>query len=148
PWRFVVSENSSATDRLGTVKSARRRPSRRVIAQVGHGQSASGPPRQTGQDWSSWPTYEAAALGFRNYWYPVQWSSQIGEKPVPVTVCGERIALVRDKGIVYALHDRCPHRGVPLSLGRRQFPGTISCPYHGWTYGLGDGRLCAVITDG
>ena len=49
---------------------------------------------------------------------------------------------------VHGLHDRCPHRGVPLSLGRRQFPGTISCPYHGWTYGLDDGQLCAVITDG
>jgi phenylpropionate dioxygenase-like ring-hydroxylating dioxygenase large terminal subunit len=37
---------------------------------------------------------------------------------------------------------------VPLSLGRQQFPRTISCPYHGFTYDLSSGNLCAVITDG
>lgn len=110
-----------------------------------------GPPVQDGGDWSTWPTYEAATLGFRNFWYPTVWASQVGSKPYPITVAGERIVLIRDDsagGVVRALHDRCPHRGVPLSLGRRQFPGTISCPYHGWTYGLDDGRLRAVITDG
>ena len=30
----------------------------------------------------------------------------------------------------------------------RSFPGTVSCPYHGWTYRLSDGELVAVITDG
>ena len=59
-----------------------------------------------------------------------------------------RSSLIRDRGTAYALHDRCPHRGVPLSLGNQQFPGTLSCAYHGWTFGLGDGKLCAVITDG
>ncbi|GAA4627872.1 hypothetical protein GCM10023196_041900 [Actinoallomurus vinaceus] len=100
------------------------------------------------QDWSSWPEYDAAAAGFRGYWYPVTWSSHVTGKPTAVTLCGEKIALVRDSGQVYALHDRCPHRGVPLSLGDQQFPGTLSCPYHGWTFRLGDGQLCAVITDG
>lgn len=127
---------------------ARRRRPTRGAGQAGRPEQVPGPPRQDGQDWRNWPTYDAAALGFRNYWYPVQWGSQVGEKPTSVTVLGERVALVRDKGKVYALQDRCPHRGVPLSLGRRQFPGTVSCPYHGWTFSLGDGRLCAVITDG
>jgi len=105
--------------------------------------------RGTGrQDWSTWPRYDAAVSGYRDYWYPVAWSSQIGERPVAVQVCGENLVLVRDRGTAYALHDRCPHRGVPLSLGTREFPGTLSCPYHGWTYDLRDGRLCAVITDG
>jgi nitrite reductase/ring-hydroxylating ferredoxin subunit len=108
-----------------------------------------GPPVQDGADWTAWSTYNAAALGFRDYWYPTVWASQVGDKPVPIEVCGERIALVRkDGGEVRALHDRCPHRGVPLSLGRREFPGTISCPYHGWTYDLDNGNLVAVPTDG
>jgi phenylpropionate dioxygenase-like ring-hydroxylating dioxygenase large terminal subunit len=76
------------------------------------------------------------------------WSSQLGVHPVGLRLRGDRIVLVRDGGRAYALHDRCPHRGVPLSLGRRQFPGTLSCAYHGWTYRLEDGQLCAVITDG
>ena len=60
-----------------------------------------------------------------------------------------RIAVFRTAdGSFFAMEDRCPHRGVPLSLGRRQFPGTVSCPYHGWTYDLKDGNLCGVLTDG
>ncbi|GAA3191260.1 Rieske 2Fe-2S domain-containing protein [Dactylosporangium siamense] len=107
------------------------------------------PARGVGRrDWSTWPNYQAAAAGFRGYWYPVGWSSEIRGRPVAVMLCGEKIALVRDAGTVYALHDRCPHRGVPLSLGNQQFPGTLSCPYHGWTFDLPTGRLAAVITDG
>lgn len=101
-----------------------------------------------GQDWGSWPTYEAATLGFREYWYPIAWEHQITRKPKPLTVCGEQLVLMRDGDSIRALHDRCPHRGVPLSLGRRQFEGTISCPYHGWTYDLEDGNLVGVLTDG
>ena len=76
------------------------------------------------------------------------WSSQLGKKPVGVELLGTKIVLIRDNGVAYALRDRCPHRGVPLSLGKQEFPGTISCPYHGWTYDLADGQLRAVITDG
>jgi phenylpropionate dioxygenase-like ring-hydroxylating dioxygenase large terminal subunit len=100
------------------------------------------------RDWSTWPAYERAGLGFRGYWYPAVWSSQVGSKPTAVTLCGERLTLIRDKGEVYALSDRCPHRGVPLSLGSQQFPGTLSCAYHGWTFDLPSGVLSAVITDG
>ena len=103
------------------------------------------------QDWSSWPHYQAAAAGFRGYWYPVAYGSQISGKPQQVTLLGEKIVLIRDggrHGVAYALKDRCPHRGVPLSEGNQQFPGTISCPYHGWTFDLASGDLKAVITDG
>nr|WP_306317163.1 MULTISPECIES: aromatic ring-hydroxylating dioxygenase subunit alpha [unclassified Streptomyces] len=93
--------------------------------------------------------YNSAELGFRDYWYPVQWAGQITEKPVQITLLGEKIMLARDdKGVVRALHDRCPHRGVPLSLGRPQYPGTVSCAYHGWTFDLESGKLRAVLTDG
>ncbi|MER7928756.1 Rieske 2Fe-2S domain-containing protein [Streptomyces sp. NPDC096057] len=100
------------------------------------------------QDWSSWPHYDKAASGFRGYWYPVTWASHITDDPKPFTLCGEKITLIRDNGKVYALHNRCPHRGVPLSEGNQQFPGTVSCPYHGWTFDLPTGNLSAVITDG
>jgi phenylpropionate dioxygenase-like ring-hydroxylating dioxygenase large terminal subunit len=110
------------------------------------------------RDWGTWPRYEAAVLGFRNYWYPVLWSREVTNRPVPVTLLGENIMLIRDRGKVHALHDRCLHRGVPLSLGagwlgqrawsRQEFPGTISCGYHGWTYDLSSGVLCAALTDG
>jgi len=106
-------------------------------------------PRAAGrQDWTAWPGYNAAGSGYRGYWYPVTWSNHITKDPKSFTICGEKLAIIRDAGKAYALHDRCPHRGVPLSEGDQQFPGTVSCPYHGWTYRLTDGKLAAVITDG
>lgn len=104
--------------------------------------------RHEGRDWSSWPTYEAATTGFRGYWYPVLWANTLTARPQAVKVCGDAIAIIRDASGPKAVHDRCPHRGVPLSLGIQEWPGTISCPYHGFTFDLDDGRLCAVITDG
>jgi phenylpropionate dioxygenase-like ring-hydroxylating dioxygenase large terminal subunit len=100
-------------------------------------------------DWSTWPVYEAATVGLPgSWWYPVTWSREIGRKPVGIEVLGRHIVFMREEGTVRALHDRCPHRGVPLSLGSQQFPGTLSCPYHGWTFDLDSGVLKAVITDG
>jgi ABC-2 type transport system ATP-binding protein len=37
---------------------------------------------------------------------------------------------------------------LPLSYGNKQFPGTVSCVYHGWTFDVETGDLKAVITDG
>lgn len=100
------------------------------------------------QDWSSWPHYQAAVDGFRGYWYPVAFSNQVTGKPLPVTLLGERLFVIRDGGRVFGMKDRCPHRGVPLSYGNQQFPGTVSCVYHGWTFDLESGELRAAITDG
>jgi phenylpropionate dioxygenase-like ring-hydroxylating dioxygenase large terminal subunit len=100
------------------------------------------------RDWATWPRYEAAVTGLRNYWYPVMWARDLGKKPAEVVLLGERIAVGRSNGVPWALQDRCPHRGVPLHLGTTEFPGTISCPYHGWTFDVSDGRLCAALTDG
>jgi phenylpropionate dioxygenase-like ring-hydroxylating dioxygenase large terminal subunit len=138
-------------------KEARRRPPGEAPPQrrASRDRQPAGARRRTvataeshGNDWSSWPLYEAAELGFRNYWYPIIWAEQVGKKPVPIELLGEKIVLVRDEDQIFALHDRCPHRGVPLSLGRRQYEGTISCPYHGWTYRLDSGEMCAALTDG
>src|SRR5215213_371099 len=101
-------------------------------------------------DWATWPKYEAAVLGFRDYWYPVTWSRKVGNKPIQVKVAGEQIMLIREQGRVRALNDRCPHRGVPLShpMATQEFPGTWTCCYHGWTFDLETGTLVAAITDG
>jgi phenylpropionate dioxygenase-like ring-hydroxylating dioxygenase large terminal subunit len=96
-----------------------------------------------------YPRYDAAALGFENYWYPAMLSRQLREgKPQALTFFGERIMFYREKGRAYALQDRCPHRGVQISKGRQEFPGTWSCPYHGWTFDLKSGTVVAALTDG
>ena len=45
---------------------------------------------------------------------------------------------------VFALLDRCPHKGGPLSQGI-VFGTSVACPLHNWTIGLGDG--CAKAPD-
>jgi phenylpropionate dioxygenase-like ring-hydroxylating dioxygenase large terminal subunit len=99
---------------------------------------------------SPWPRYEAAALGFRNYWYPAMPARQLGSKPKAIRILGEKLVFVRSQGKCYVLEDRCPHRGVPLSAGDCQFPGTntITCAYHGWTFDLASGLCVAALTDG
>ena len=55
------------------------------------------------------------------------------------------VALFRnDKDEVFALLDRCPHRGGPLSQGL-VFGSSVACPLHNWTIGLADG--CARAPD-
>lgn len=105
--------------------------------------------RDDGQTHSgAWPHYEAIEGGLRNYWYPVLASGRLRRKPVALQLFGEKVVLIRDRGHAYALADRCLHRGTPLSLGRRDFPGTISCSYHGWCYSLATGQMVAALTDG
>jgi phenylpropionate dioxygenase-like ring-hydroxylating dioxygenase large terminal subunit len=100
------------------------------------------------RDLHVWPRYEAAALGFRNYWYPVTWSRAIGARPRAYRLLGEPVMLLRERGTVYAFYNQCPHRGIPLSVGRQDFPGTWSCRYHGWVFDLASGELRAALTDG
>lgn len=72
----------------------------------------------------------------RNYWYPLIYSRSISSsRPTGVTLLGDPIVLFRDRwGKVGALEDRCPHRSVPLSLGRL-VDGRLECKYHGWQFG-------------
>ena len=45
---------------------------------------------------------------------------------------------------VFALLDRCPHKGGPLSQGI-VFGDSVACPLHNWAIGLADG--CARAPD-
>lgn len=53
---------------------------------------------------------------------------------------GAAVAVFRDSADrVYALLDRCPHKGGPLSQGI-VFGTAVACPLHNWTIGLADGQ--------
>ena len=43
---------------------------------------------------------------------------------------------------VFALLDKCPHKGGPLSQGI-VFGRKVACPLHGWNIGLDDGNAVA-----
>ncbi|HLT39688.1 MAG TPA: aromatic ring-hydroxylating dioxygenase subunit alpha [Enhygromyxa sp.] len=75
----------------------------------------------------------------RRSWVPAAFARRLGVQPLAVHVGGVGLALFRDAdGTARALIDRCPHRGVRLSLGRVA-DGCLECPYHGWRF-AGDGR--------
>jgi nitrite reductase (NADH) small subunit len=58
---------------------------------------------------------------------------------------GLEVAIFRNaEGGVFALLDRCPHKGGPLSQGI-VFDNRVACPLHNWTIGLADG--CAQAPD-
>ena len=56
---------------------------------------------------------------------------------------GLDVAVFRGAGDrVFALLDRCPHKGGPLSQGI-VFGESVACPLHNWTIGLATGEAAA-----
>ncbi|KAF1053431.1 MAG: Methylxanthine N1-demethylase NdmA [Stenotrophomonas maltophilia] len=75
----------------------------------------------------NWP--RAIAEG----WHPVATLAELGNKPLATRLLGQPLVLFRAGEQIGLLHDRCPHRGVPLSAGR-VVDGNLACPYHGWRF--------------
>ena len=59
--------------------------------------------------------------------------------PVSVEVDGERVAIVRAEGEVFAIRDECSHAQIPLSEG--EVDGyTVECWLHGSCFDLRTGQ--------
>ncbi len=102
-------------------------------------------------------------LGFREYWYPALQLKQLGKrsfrlfgrrKPVRANIMGQDIVFFEGKKgpdgkrKIAAFWNRCPHRGAIFTpKGRCEFDGTISCPYHGYTFDE-NGDCVAALTEG
>lgn len=98
---------------------------------------------------SLYPDYVEAKLGFRNHWYPTLFSDELAEGEFKShEILGDRLLLTRVDGQVYAVRDRCLHRGVPFSRKPECYKkGTITCWYHAFTFDMTDGRLVDIITN-
>ena len=56
---------------------------------------------------------------------------------------GGNVAVFRNsEDVVFALLDKCPHKGGPLSQGI-VFGRHVACPLHNWNIGLADGKAVA-----
>ena len=97
---------------------------------------------------------EAMRQPLGNAWYCVGRSDAFSGKGTgkgaanglrAIELNGEQMVVGRDAaGALFALRDRCPHRGMALSKGR--FDGeALTCPFHGWRFGT-DGRCRDVPT--
>lgn len=68
------------------------------------------------------------------YFYVACLSSELDRDPIARVIAGVPLVLFRSGGRAAALLDRCPHRNVPLSLGRVVEGGKLECAYHGWQF--------------
>lgn len=87
-----------------------------------------------------------AGMPHHTDWHPVVPSGavQAGASIVAARILGQELAVWRSAaGLVQVWHDRCPHRGVQLSLGRVKHD-RLACAYHGWEFAA-DGGQCMVI---
>src|SRR5271169_6586092 len=74
------------------------------------------------------------AMFVRNAWYVAARSAEVQQCLMPLKLLGERVVLFRTPdGAVVALEDACPHRKLPLSMGRL-LGDRVECGYHGLTF--------------
>lgn len=74
-------------------------------------------------------------------WTPVLDASMLGDdRPVQALVGDLPVVVVRRNGTIYALADRCAHRGGPLHEGEL-VGNCIVCPWHGTHFRLDDGSV-------
>ncbi len=77
---------------------------------------------------------------------PTEWTDALSEadlvdgRPVDVTVGVVPVLVMRRNGQLFALGDRCTHRGGPLHEGR-VVGDCIQCPWHSSRFNLHDGRV-------
>lgn len=81
-----------------------------------------------------------------------RWSRICAVEDIPalgariVEIAGTAIAVFRTADDqIFALRDRCPHKGGPLSQGMVHGE-QVTCPLHGWVVGLRDGAAVAPDT--
>ena len=65
------------------------------------------------------PTKRYANVPLYPYWYIACRSEELRNKPKQIKLWNTHIVLFRDhQNCAYAMLDRCPHRNVPLSIGK------------------------------
>jgi vanillate O-demethylase monooxygenase subunit len=70
----------------------------------------------------------------RNAWYVAALDREVGRGLVSAKLLGEPVVIFRRRdGSLAALEDACPHRKLPLSMGRIK-GDEIECGYHGLTF--------------
>lgn len=78
-----------------------------------------------------------------NAWYAAGWADEIEAAPQAREILGKPVVVFRTEGgSLAAFDDCCPHRMVPLSLGRVDGEG-LRCGYHGLKFAT-DGRCIEI----
>ncbi len=68
----------------------------------------------------------------QNQWYAAIWAKDLGDEPKGLRILNKPIVLFRTAdGGISVMDDLCPHRFVPLHLGKVVSGNRIRCAYHG-----------------
>ena len=67
------------------------------------------------------------------FWYPIALQREITDQPIAVTLLDQPLVIWRSASGISVADDRCPHRGIPLSMGHLRGENLV-CPYHGIHY--------------
>jgi choline monooxygenase len=81
---------------------------------------------------------ECARL-FARTWVLAGFGQQVPDPgdALPLTIAGQPIVLVRGHDrVVRAFHNVCLHRGTTVVAAPCRKAAVLTCPYHGWAYGL------------
>jgi len=69
---------------------------------------------------------------------------RVGDFPVgslkKITVAGEDVVVGNIGGKLYAIADKCTHRGGPLNEGELE-GNTVTCPWHGGQFDMLTGKV-------
>jgi phenylpropionate dioxygenase-like ring-hydroxylating dioxygenase large terminal subunit len=69
-----------------------------------------------------------------NQWWVAAYASELTPEPLGRTILGERVVMYRTRaGEPVALAGLCPHRGLPLEMGRLEDDNLV-CGYHGFRF--------------
>ena len=84
---------------------------------------------------------EGSDVSLERRWFPVCRGEEAFLRHIVHTaLLGQELAVWRaDDGAVNAWVNRCPHRGVRLSVGTN-LGDRLKCRYHGWSYESGSGQ--------
>jgi nitrite reductase/ring-hydroxylating ferredoxin subunit/uncharacterized membrane protein len=140
-----AAANVTGTTLFATSLLARRRGARgkgKLLALAGMGAVTAG-------GWLGGHLSYAEGVGVDNTAfeeYPSDWTAVADEtslrdgEPLKAEVDGVPLLLVRDRGEIRCLANRCSHRGGPLSDGEIS-DGCVTCPWHGSRFRLADGSV-------
>jgi nitrite reductase/ring-hydroxylating ferredoxin subunit/uncharacterized membrane protein len=73
-------------------------------------------------------------------WTAVDAGELVDDKPTSAMAGDTPVMLIRHHGHLHAIHDRCSHRGCPLSGGEVEGE-SVTCPCHGSRFSLADGSI-------
>ncbi|MBN2487441.1 MAG: Rieske (2Fe-2S) protein [Methanosarcinaceae archaeon] len=75
-----------------------------------------------------------------SWFYAIGENELIDGGKMPLSLEGNKILLIRQEGVFYAISNKCPHMGCPLSRGILD-GHVIKCPCHDWQFDIRDGEF-------